>query len=192
MAVYPIRTRRWTRAEFDQLVAEGRFRPEERLELLGGQLVVREPQGSRHAVAIELAHRALQAAFGAAWRVRVQLPIALDVESEPEPDLSVVGGDPRGNARAHPADPALVVEIAETSLAFDREHKASLYARAGVSDYWIVNLVDARLEVYRDPVDAPEAPFGWRYGQRLVRRAGSVVAPLAAPSARVEAADLIP
>src|SRR5512139_481985 len=118
MAVYPIRTRRWTRAEYDRLIADGRFRPDERLELLGGQLVVREPQGSRHAVAIELALAALQRAFGPAWRVRVQLPVALDAESEPEPDLSVVGGDPRSSALGHPADPVLIVEVADSSLAF--------------------------------------------------------------------------
>jgi hypothetical protein len=66
MAVYPIRTRRWTRAEYDRLIADGRVRPDERLDLQGGQLVVREPQGSRHALAIELALRALRHAFGPA------------------------------------------------------------------------------------------------------------------------------
>ncbi len=192
MAVYPIRTRRWTRAEYDRLIADGRFGPAERLELLGGQLVVREPQGSRHAVAIELALRALQQAFGPAWRVRVQLPVSLDVESEPEPDLSVVGGDPRGSALSHPAHPVLIVEVADTSLAFDREYKSSLYARAGVADYWIVNLVDRQLEVFRDPVVAPLTPFGWRYGQRLVRGASASIFPLGAPSARISVADLLP
>ena len=147
MATYPIHNRAWTRAEYDQLIARGSFSPDEHLELLGGQLVVREPQGSRHAVAIELAHRALQRAFGPAWRVRVQLPIALEAESEPEPDLSVVAGDPRASSLSHPADPVLIVEVAETSLTFDREHKGSLYARAGVMDYWIVNLIDRQLEV---------------------------------------------
>jgi Uma2 family endonuclease len=192
MAVYPIRTRRWTRAEYDRLIADGSFRPDERLELLGGQLVVREPQGSRHAVAIELALHALQQAFGPAWRVRVHLPIALDIESEPEPDLSVVGGAPRGSAFAHPADPVLIVEVADTSLVFDREHKSSLYARAGVADYWIVNLVDRQLEIYRDPVGAPAAPFGWRYTQRSVRGATAVISPLAALSARISVAELLP
>jgi Uma2 family endonuclease len=192
MTIYPIRTRRWTRAEYDRLVADGCFRPDERLELLGGQLVVREPQSSPHSVAIELALRALQQAFGPAWRVRVQLPVALDIESEPEPDLSVVGGDPRSNAFDHPADPVLIVEVSKTSLAFDREHKGSLYARAGIADYWIVNLVDRQLEVYRDPVADPLAPFGRRYAQQLVLGAAGLVSPLAAPSARVSVADLLP
>lgn len=192
MATYPIHNRAWTRAEYDQLIARGSFRPDERLELVGGQLVVREPQGSRHAVAIELALRALQRAFGPAWRVRVQLPIALEAESEPEPDLSVVAGDPRASSRSHPADPVLIVEVAETSLTFDREHKGSLYARAGVMDYWIVNLVDGELEVYRDPVAAPRAPFGWQYGRPQSLTANGIISALANPSAAISVADLMP
>jgi Uma2 family endonuclease len=192
MAVYPVRTRRWTRAEYDRLIAAGTFRPGERLELLGGELVVREPQGSRHAVAIELALRSLERALGPAWRVRVQLPVALAADSEPEPDLSLVAGDPRASAAAHPADPVLVIEVADTSLAFDRERKASLYARAGVADYWIVNLVDQALEVHRDPAVAPLTPFGWGYRERQVLDAGAFISPLAAPSALILVADLLP
>ena len=68
------------------------------------------------------------------------------------------------NYRAgHPSRPALVVEVAESSLTFDREHKGSLYARGGLRDYWIVNLVDRALEVYREPGPDPAAPYGWRY-----------------------------
>jgi Uma2 family endonuclease len=192
MTVYPIRTRRWTRAEYDRLIADGRFQPDEHLELLGGELVVREPQGSRHAVAIELALRALQHALGPAWRVRVQLPVALDLESEPEPDLAVVGGDPRDNALEHPAHPVLVVEIADSSLILDREHKGSLYARAGIADYWIVNLVDRQVEVYRRPAAEPLAPFGWRYAERSMRGAADVVSPLAALSVRISVGELLP
>jgi Uma2 family endonuclease len=192
MAVYPIRTRRWTRAEYDQMIADGRFRPDERLELLGGQLVVREPQGSRHSAAIELALEALQRAFGSPWRVRVQLPVALDPESEPEPDLCVVAGDPRTRARDHPPNPVLIVEVADSSVAFDREHKGSLYARAGIADYWIVNVEDSCLEVCRRPVRAPDSPFRWRYAERSVLGAADLVSPLAAPSARIQVNELLP
>jgi Uma2 family endonuclease len=192
MEAYPIRTRRWTRAEYDRLIAAGAFDPGERLELLDGQLLVREPQGSRHAVAIELALRALERALGPEWRVRVQLPVALDAESEPEPDLSVVRGDPRSSVAAHPASPVLIVEIADSSLAFDREHKGSLYARAGVADYWIVNLVERVLEVRRGPVASALAPAGWRYGHCRVLVAGTAVSLLAVPSASIAVADLLP
>lgn len=192
MASYPIHTRRWTRTEYESLVEAGAFRPDERLELLGGQLLVREPQGSRHAVAIELTCRALQQVFGDGWRVRVQLPVALGDDSEPEPDVSVVAGDPRDSHAAHPTSPALVVEVADSGLAFDREHKGSLYARTGLSDYWIVNLVDGVLEVYREPLPAPLTPFGWRYGRLETLDRSASVFPLAAPSARLAVANLLP
>jgi Uma2 family endonuclease len=189
---YAFRTRRFTRAEYERLISAGAFSPDERLELIGGQLIVREPQGSRHAVAIELGLRALQRAFGSGWRIRVQLPIALDGDSEPEPDLSVVAGDPRANSLEHPGRPALIVEVADASLAFDREYKGGLYVRAGVADYWIVNLVDRQVEIYRKPVAAPRARFGWRYARRRVLAADDFASPLAAAPARIAVGDLLP
>ena len=192
MTTYPTRMRRWTRAEYDRLVDLGVFHEDERIELLGGHLMVREPQGSRHGVAIELADSALGIALGSGWRVRIQLPIALDEDSEPEPDLTVVAGDPRESRDQHPARPALVVEVAESSLRFDRETKGSLYARADLPEYWIVNLVDRVLEVYREPTPAPGTPGGWRYATVLVLDAAGVLAPLAAPAARIRVADLLP
>lgn len=192
MVTYPTRMRRWTRAEYEQLVSLGVFHEDERLELLGGHLLVREPQGSRHGVAIELADSALRAALGPGWRVRVQLPIALDEESEPEPDVAVVAGDPRDGRDQHPSRPALVVEVSESSVVFDRETKGHRYARAGLPEYWIVNLVDSVLEVYRDPMASSGTAGGWRYATVLVLDAASVVGPLAAPAARIRVADLLP
>ena len=91
------------------------------------------------------------------------MPVALDDESAPEPDLAVVPGARADYRASHPPRPALALEVADSSLDFDREHKGSLYARAGVQDYWIVNLIDRVLEVYRDPGQDPSAPYGWRY-----------------------------
>jgi Uma2 family endonuclease len=192
MAAMPARTRRWTRAEYERLVELGVFRPGERLELVGGDLVVREPQGGPHATAVGLADDALRAAFGAGWIVRSQGPLALDDESEPEPDVTVVAGRRRDYRLVHPSRPALVVEVAESSLAFDRDHKGSLYARAGVADYWIVDLPGRALEVHRDPAPDARAPFGWRYRTRRRFAGGDTVAPLAAPHALVAVADLLP
>ena len=86
----------------------------------------------------------------------------------------------------------LVVEVAESSLAFDRRSKGSLYARAGIQDYWIVNLVDRVLVVYRRPVLDPSSPFGWRYASEEVLSAESFVELLAAPGARILVSDLLP
>jgi len=188
---YP-RTRRWTRAEYDRLIDKGVFQPDERLELLAGQLVVREPQGDPHTFAIELANEVLRTAFGPEWRVRVQLPVALDDESEPEPDVSVAPGPLREGSEAKPSRLVLVVEIAQSSLAFDRTYKGSLYARARVPEFWIVNIVDRVLEVCRDPRPDASASYGWAYRSVQSLHAGEHAAPLAAPTARVPVADLLP
>src|SRR2546426_2891182 len=164
MSPSSIRTKRWTRQEYERLIELGAFRPGDRLELVGGQVMVREPQSTPHATGIRLVTQALRAAFGPGWNVEAQLPVALDEESEPEPDLAVVAGGPRDYLASHPSRPVLIVEVAFTSLEFDREDKGSLYARAHVPDYWIVNLGDPVLEVRPDPVPAAEAPFRWRYG----------------------------
>src|SRR5438128_3764351 len=126
MAMYPVLTRRWTRAEYDRLIDIGVFLSGEPLELLGGELIVSELQGSAHYTAIGVVEDALRAALGPGWFVRSQGPIELDDESEPEPDIAVMRGDRRSYSHRHPSRPALVLEVAESSLAFDREHKESL------------------------------------------------------------------
>jgi Uma2 family endonuclease len=184
--------KRWTRVEYDRLIDKGVFGPEDRIELLGGLLVVREPQGGPHAMGIRMVEEALRRVFATGWDVRGQLPVALDDESEPEPDVSVVPGSFRDYPHDHPRRAVLVVEIAESSLRLDRGEKAGLYARAGLADYWIVNLVEHVLEVYREPLADPGAPYGWRYATVLTLRAGDVVRPLAAPDTAIPVADLVP
>jgi Uma2 family endonuclease len=184
-------TKQWTRVEYERLVDLGAFRPGERIELVGGALLVRESQGGPHATAVGLAEDALREAFGAGWTVRGQMPIALDDDSEPEPDIAVVPGPRRDYTRGHPARPVLIVEVADSSLELDRRVKASLYARARIADYWIVNLVEQVVEVYRDPVAAVDAPYGWRYGSTVTLRAGNVVTPLARPGSAIPVSDLL-
>lgn len=192
MAAMPIQTRRWRRIEYERLVDQGVFQPGEHVELVAGQLVVREPQGTSHMTAIRMAEDVLRRVFGAGWEVRTQAPVALDDESEPEPDIVVAPGHVRDYRYEHPSRPALLVEVADTSLAFDREHKASLYARARVPDYWIINLVERVLEVHREPVEAAGTPYGWAY--RLVRSVDAThrLSPLAVPHATILVADLLP
>jgi len=192
VTTYPRLTKRWTRAEYDRLIALGVFRGEDRVELIAGELIVAEPESPEHYTAIRLCTRALEAAFGPGWDVRQDGPIALDDESEPEPDIAVVSGTARDYRHAHPSRPALTLEVSVSSLAIDRERKASLYARAGLADYWIVNLIAGVLEVYRQPVPAADAPFGWRYARREVIDAAGHASPLAAPSASVPVASLLP
>jgi hypothetical protein len=188
----PVQIRQWTRSEYGRLIEIGVFDIGERVELLGGELLVAEPQSSPHYTAIGLVEDALNVAFGPGWLVRTQGPIALDDRSEPEPDVAAVQGAVRDYGRQHPVRAALIVEVAEVSLALDRAHKGSLYARAGLDDYWVLNLVDRVLEVYRQPVADALAPFGWRYASRETLGADAHITPLAAPTARVSIGDLLP
>ena len=192
MSTVTYRTRRWSRGEYERLIEQGVFGPDERLELIAGELVVREPQSDSHALAIELVHDALRAAFGPGWRVRGQLPINLDDESRPEPDFSVVRGTPRQAVNPVPSRSVLIVEIAQSSLAFDRTTKASLYARAGIQDYWILDLTRRLLVVHRAPNLAPAAPYGWHYQVVQSLTAGDFISPLAAAHASIAVADLLP
>jgi Uma2 family endonuclease len=187
-----VRTRRWSRAEYDRLIALGIIQEDERLELLAGELVLRDRQSPGHAFAIQTLSEALQDAIGPGSHVRVLSPIALDSESEPEPDLSVVPGGIRDYRDDHPSQPTLLVEVADTSLVFDREHKGSLYARPRLPEYWVVNLVDCVLEVYREPAPEAAAQFGWAYRVALTLGSHEHVRPLAVPSARILVADFLP
>jgi len=188
----PIRTKQWTRAEYDRLIETGVFQPGDAVELLGGELVVAEPQNEAHYTAVGLVEDALKDAFGPGWLIRSQGPLALDDTSEPEPDIAVAPGARRDYGRAHPARPVLVVEVSVSSLALDRGHKGSLYARARLEDYWILNLMDRVLEVYRQPAVDASAPFGWSYASQQTLGSDAFIAPLAAPHASVAVAALLP
>lgn len=190
---YPFgRTRPWTRVDYDRLIAAGAFDHGDPVELLGGQLVAREPQGSYHFTTIALAAHALERIFGPGWTVRQQAPITLDDESEPEPDLAVVCGEALDFLEAHPARPVLVVEVAETSLQLDRDLKGGLYARAGLPEYWIINLRTRVLEVFRSPVPDRTRPIGWRHRDIAVLAAADRVAPQALEGRSIAVADLLP
>ena len=188
----PLTVRRWKRVEYERLVDLGAFDEGDAVELIGGQLIVAEPKGSEHATAVEMAGDALRAALPRGWTVRAQNPIALDDESAPEPDLAVVHGSRADYRYAHPARPALIIEVAESSLRFDRIEKGSLYARAGIVDYCIVNLIDHLVEVYRDPGADLTAPYGWRYMSLERFRPPSTITPFGVPATPIAVAALIP
>jgi Uma2 family endonuclease len=186
------RPRQWTRREYHRLDELGVLPEDEPVELLDGQLVVAEPKGAPHATIVARIAAVLRRTLGEDWFVRQQDPIALDETSEPEPDVVVVPGADLDYFDGHPARPVLVVEVAETSLYYDRGHKGSAYARAGLSDYWIVNLVDWRIEVYRHPVSDNSAELGWRYLDVDFLTAGAAIVPLARPDVSVAVSDILP
>jgi Uma2 family endonuclease len=187
----PLTLRRWRRTEYERLIELGVFQGEP-IELIAGDLVVAEPQAAYHASALTRVDYTLRAVLPDGWLVRVQAPISLDEDSQPEPDLVVVRGQPGDYERSHPTRPVLVVEIADSSLEFDRRHKGSLYARAGIDDYWIVNLPQRVLEVYRDATADIAAVYGWRYGTLSALTPGATITPLALPSIEIPVASLLP
>lgn len=145
------RLRRISVDEYHRIIEAGILGEDERVQLVGGVLVAMTPQGSRHAFVIQELTRLLVRAAGEDLRVRTQLPLVLGDDSEPEPDLAVVRASDAASSARHPETALLVIEVAGESLSFDRETKAALYARAGVPEYWIVNLADQAVEVHRDP-----------------------------------------
>lgn len=185
-----VQTRRWTRAEYDRLIELGILDEDEPIELLDGLMIVREPQGRPHMTVVGLLAEALRAAFGPGWFVQVHGPIALDDLSEPEPDVCVVHGAWRDYRDDHPTRPALIVEAADSALAVARGRKATAYARAGIADYWIVNVTARSVEIYRDPL-VGRGP-GSLYRSIEIVGATGTVSPLARPSARIAVADLLP
>ena len=185
MATRALDVRRWTRQEYEQLAESGFFPPGQRVELVDGIIYEMSPQKGPHATGILLVTEALRAAFPRGYQIRVQLPLILGDEAEPEPDLAVVPGDPRDYVQAHPATAVLIVEVSDSSSFHDRERKRALYARSGIPEYWILDVVADRLKVHRDP-DAGS------YRTGLVLEAGDTIAPLASPGATIAVADLLP
>ncbi len=118
-------------------------------------------------------------------------PLDLTLSSEPIPDVFVVPGKPR-DYTAHPTTALLIVEVSDSTLSHDRNRKGSLYAAALIQDYWIVNLVDRQLEVYRVPVPDAAGVFGFTCSQRTILAPGATVSPLALPQAQIAVTDLLP
>ena len=184
--------RRWTRHEYERLIDHGFLDEDDPIELLDGLLLVKEPQHSLHRTAVLLAAKAVERAFGEGWFVQTQSPIILNDRSEPEPDVCVVHGSPRDYVDAHPTRPALIVEVAQSGLRMARGRKAAAYARARIADYWIVNLIDRVVEVHRESARPDPARRHWGYAAIETLGADATITPLAAPSAGIRVAELLP
>ena len=175
---------RWTRRQYEQMIEAGVFDEDARVELIHGEVVTMSPQSSRHATIVTLVAQALQEVIGAGWHLRVQLPLALDPDSEPEPDLAVVAGAPLDYFHEHPHTALLAVEVADSSRRKDSTAKVTLYARHGIREYWLLDLVEYKLVVHRRPERDG-------YAERLVLTpADTVTAP--ETSAPIAVSDLLP
>jgi Uma2 family endonuclease len=174
---------RWTCAEFHRFGDLGLFEGR-RAMLIDGVILEEGPMNPPHAITIELVEEVLRAVFATGWRIRVQSPLVLGQDLDPEPDLAVIAGTARGSS-GHPTTADLLVEVADSSFNFDTQEKRLLYARAGIRDYWVVDVNGRRLLVYRDPQAGD-------YASHQVLGPTDAVAPLAAPPTVVRVADLLP
>jgi Uma2 family endonuclease len=174
--------KRWTREEFYELAEQGYFRGK-RVQLIDGEIFEMAPQGHPHSKAITLLNRWATTHFPSPALVRIQMPLNAAAQSDPEPDVAIVP-DPSWASSDHPESAVLVIEVADSSLRLDRR-KAAIYASCGVPEYWIVNLPESQIEVYR----APEAAER-RYADTLIIKPPESLAPLSHAQARLTVSDL--
>jgi Uma2 family endonuclease len=154
---YPVH--RFTVDEYHLMVRAGILTEDDPVELLEGWIVPKMPRNPRHDATIDEAQDVLRRHLPAGWRIRGQSAITTN-DSEPEPDIAIVRGPAMRYSAAHPSpqDIAALIEVADSSLLRDRRDKGRLYARAGVSYYWILNLTDRQIEVYTDPTGPATNP----------------------------------
>jgi Uma2 family endonuclease len=146
---------RLTVDEYYRMAELGILAPDARVELIEGEIIDMTPQGSRHADIVATLNRRIVLAVGDAVVVRCQLPLRLSIRSEPEPDFAIVKARGRHYASAHPtaADVLLLIEIAHSSVKYDRYVKLPLYARHGIAEAWLIDIEAARVHVFRAPRD---------------------------------------
>jgi Uma2 family endonuclease len=182
-----VRIRPITVAEYHRMGEVGIIGPDERVELLDGELIAMPPIGAPHGYSVGQLDAYFQRRFaGRAW-VSVQGPVTLDAVSEPQPDVMLSALPAERYAIAHPTpdEALLVVEVAQSSLPYDRGRKLRAYARRKVREYWIVDLRHEQVDVYREPV-------GEGYAVHHVARRGDAVAPLAFPEDAVPVDEILP
>jgi len=141
--------------EYHRMGETGIFRENEQTELIKGEIFHMPPIGTEHAACVDRLNRLLHLSLGESWIIRVQNPVSVSVDSEPEPDISVLKFHPEFYARHHPQpkDIGMLIEISDTSLGYDRQIKLPLYAKAGIPEVWIVNLKERCVEIHSSPAE---------------------------------------
>ncbi len=171
--------------EYHRMVEVGILREDERVELIDGRILRMSPIGSQHAAYVSFLNRKLRA-IEETVIVRIQDPIILDDETEPQPDVAIVKFRANAYADSHPSaeDVLLLVEVADTSLEEDRLIKLPRYADSGVPEVWIFNLIEGIVEVYREPLTLANGIPGYR--RRTDFRVGESLNPEAFPDLSIE------
>jgi Uma2 family endonuclease len=173
-----------TTTEYHQMAAAGILTADEKVELIAGQIIQKMPKGPTHSAICKRMEKLLEQRLGEHVLVRLQDPIQLDTYSEPEPDLAIVQPSADFYAEQHPrvAETYFIIEVADTTLNRDLGLKADLYAAAGILDYWVVNIANQQLHIFRDP-----QPDG--YQRQLILRGQQSLSPLAFPDSSITVQD---
>ena len=179
--------KRWTKREYHAAAAT--FLEGQRVYLYRGELIQMPAMGALHIRGIKRLTYWLIETFRPTFEVCIQTPFELPDDSEPQPDGAVYTAEQDARLPC-PNAAVLIVEISDSSIELDRA-MADDYAAAGVPDYWIVNVIDRLIEVYRNPMADPASPTGHRYADRRVQAVGESITPLARPDAAVAVATLV-
>lgn len=178
--------RRFTADEYQRIGEAGILGEDDRVELIDGEIVTMSPVGSSHSAAVDRATQRLVLRIGERAIVRVQGPVRLDTYNEPQPDITILR--PRDDfyrpGHPHPADVLLVIEVAETSLRYDRDVKAPLYARAGIVEYWLADLTGRTVTCHASPQEG-------RFRETTVHGSGESLSPRSLPGIAIAVEDLV-
>jgi Uma2 family endonuclease len=183
------RTWKWTLEQYRDFCRRGYF-DAGRVEFVFGEIIDMGKQGWPHAAALSLLVEVLRRVFATGYWIYDQKPFPV-AGSEPEPDAAVIPGSPR-DYNDHPTIAVLIVEVSDTTLAYDLTTKAELYATAGITDYWVLDVENRQLHVFRDPQLLPATLEATAYQTHLTFSPTDRVSPLAAPNATILVSDLLP
>jgi Uma2 family endonuclease len=183
----PFTFRLWTAEEYHRMAAAGIFHPEERVELIAGQIIRMSAKGTAHTAAVRRTAKILRNLLINQAEVYTQDPIQLDDFSEPEPDVAVVRIDPLDYADHHPtpSEVYLIIEVADSSLKYDRETKAKAYARSGIADYWVLDVINRKLHMFREPIQEG-------YQSEVILSEEASISPLQFPTLEITLQEMLP
>ncbi|MEN9279581.1 MAG: Uma2 family endonuclease [Gloeomargarita sp. DG_1_4_bins_134] len=183
---------RFTVQDYHRLLELGFLGEDDHIELIRGELMQMAAKGTAHETCVRRLLRQLPWLIQNRATLQCQAPVSLAVDGEPEPDFAIVRNRPDDYATQHPTpeDILLVIEVADSSLDYDREVKLPLYAEAKISDYWLFNLPDSYLESYSEPYQITPGKFGY-LNKKIIPRTGVVVLP-PFPEQTLELASIFP
>ncbi|AHJ26515.1 Uma2 family endonuclease [Nodularia spumigena CS-584] len=179
--------RLWTVEEYHRMAEAGIFGVDERVELLEGKIIWKIAKGTAHRSAVGRTDKLLQNRLGNRAWISIQDPIKLNERSEPEPDIAVVKVDPLDYADHHPtpSEVYLIIEVANSSLILDCETKAKAYSQAGITDYWVLDVISRQLHIFREPTQEG-------YENKVILAENATISPLAFPDLQIVVLEMLP